>query len=117
MEPIEGRKEPIEGRNALEQGLHVLERYNDPELVEAYRAYMQRLEELVGQENMDTFAYVYQRDRRQLYQQSTGTGLSPQEQAVRETVATDSQVHALYDQYIALAKAHGLADPEFEQIQ
>jgi hypothetical protein len=39
--------EPVTGQNALERGLHVLERLNDPELVEAYRAYMQRLETLV----------------------------------------------------------------------
>jgi hypothetical protein len=106
--------EPIEGQNALEQGLHVLEQYNDPELVEAYRAYMQRLEELVGHEYLDTYALVYQRERRQLYGQAAGATISPAEQAVRDTVAADPQVHALYDQYIALAKAHGIADPEFD---
>jgi hypothetical protein len=46
--------EPVTGQNALERGLHVLERLNDPELVEAYRAYTQRLETLVGRDNLWT---------------------------------------------------------------
>ena len=105
--------EPIEGQNALEQGLRAIEHYNDPELVEAYRAYMQRLEELVGREYLDTYALVYQRERRQLYGQAAGATISPEEQAVHDKVVADLQVHTLYDQYIALAKAHGIADPEF----
>lgn len=100
--------------NAMERGLHVLERQNDPELVEAYRRYMQRLEELVGRDNLDTYATVYQRDRRQSNQQVVGGVLSPDEQTVRDKVAADSQVHALYDQYIALARSHGLLDPKFD---
>jgi hypothetical protein len=102
--------EPVTGQNALERGLHVLERLNDPELVEAYRAYMQRLETLVGRDNLDTYAQVYQRDRRQLSQQAGGAPLSPEEQAVRDKVAADPQVHALFDRYLSLAKAHGIAD-------
>jgi hypothetical protein len=107
--------EPITGRNALERGLHVLERLNDPELVGAYRAFMQRLEALVGRDNLDTYTLVYQRERREVSQQAGGAPLSPEERAVRDKVAADPQVHALYDRYIALANAHGFADPELDQ--
>jgi hypothetical protein len=106
--------EPISQGNAFERGLRVLEQQNDPELLEAYRQYMQRLEELVGRDHLDTYARVYQQDRRQLNQQVVGGMLSPEERAVRDKVAADSQVHALYDQYIALAKAHGIVDPKFD---
>ena len=107
--------EPITGGNALERGLHVLERLNDPELVEAYRRYLQRLEELVGRDNLDTYALVYQRDRRQLNQQVIGAALTSAEQTVRDKVAADAEVHSLYEQYIALAKARGLVDPKFDE--
>jgi hypothetical protein len=106
--------EPITGGNALERGLHILERQNDPELVEAYRQYVQRLEELVGRDNLDTYARVYQRDRRQLNQQVIGAALTPEEQIVRDKVAADPEVHALYEQYIALARTRGLVDPKFD---
>ena len=106
--------EPTAAGNAFERGLRVLEQLNDPELLEAYRRYMQRLEELVGRDKLDTYAHVYQRDRRQLNQQVIGAALSPEEQTVRDTVAADPEVHVLYDQYIALAKAHGLVDPKFD---
>jgi pyruvate/oxaloacetate carboxyltransferase len=106
--------EAITEGNAFERGLHVLERQNDPELLEAYRRYMQRLEQLVGRDNLDTYARVYQQDRRQLNQQVVGGMLSSEEQMVRDKVAADPEVHALYDQYIARAKAHGLVDPKFD---
>ena len=109
--------EPTREGNALERGLHVLERQNDPELAEAYKRYMQRLEELVGPEYLDTYALVYQRERRQLYGQAAGAVISPAEQAVRDKVTVDPQVHELYDQYIAIAKAHGIADSEFEPAE
>ena len=106
--------EPIAGGNAFERGLHVLEQQNDPELLEAYRRYMQRLEELVGRDNLDAYARVYQQGRRQLNQQVIGGMLTPEEQTVRDTVAADPEVHALYDQYIAVAKAHGIVDSKFD---
>jgi len=109
--------EPTMQGNALERGLHVLERQNDPELTEAYRQYMQRLEELVGRDKLDTYALVYQRDRRQSNQQVVGGVLSAEEQIVRDKVAADAQVHALYEQYIALARAHGLLDPKFDESE
>lgn len=104
-----------DGANALERGLHVLERHNDPELVEAYRRYMQRLEALVGRDHLDAYATVYQRERRQRNQQVVGTPLTQEEQSVREKVIADAEVNALYEQYLALAKAHGLLDPTFEE--
>ena len=107
--------EPITEGNAFERGLHVLERLDDPELVEAYRRYMQRLEELVGRDNLDAYAHVYQQARRQLNQNVVGGMLTPEERTARDTVAADPEVHALYDQYIALAKAHGIVDPKFDE--
>jgi hypothetical protein len=107
--------EPVTGRNALERGLHVLERLNDPELVEAYRGYMHRLEGLVGPDLLDTYAMVYQRERRQLNQQVVGAPLTPEEREVRERVAADPEVHTLYERYLSLAKAHGIMDPQFDQ--
>jgi hypothetical protein len=105
--------EPITGGNAFERGVHVLEQQNDPELLDAYKRYIQRLEELVGRDNLDTYAHVYQQERRQLNQLVVGGMLTAEERTVRDTVAADPAVHALYDQYIALAKAHGLVDPKF----
>ena len=106
--------EPITAGNAFERGLRVLEQHNDPELLEAYRRYMQRLEELVGRDNLDTYAHVYQQARRQLSQNVVGGMLTEEERTVRDTVAADTQVHELYEQYIALAKAHGIVDPKFD---
>jgi len=107
--------EPISAGNAFERGLHILEQHNDPELLEAYRRYMQRLEELVGRDHLDAYARVYQQGRRQLNQNVIGGTLTSEELAVRDTVAADAKVHALYDQYIALAKAHGIVDPKFDE--
>jgi len=106
--------DPIAAGNAFERGLHVLEQQNDPELLEAYRRYMQRLEALVGRDNLDTYARVYQQARRQLNQNVVGGMLTPEERTVRDTVAADPQVHVLYDEYIALAKARGIVDPKFD---
>ena len=107
--------EPTAAGNAFERGLRVLEQLNDPELLEAYRRYMQRLEELVGRDNLDAYAHVYQQARRQLNQNVVGGMLTPEERTARDTVAADPEVHALYDQYIALAKAHGIVDPKFDE--
>jgi hypothetical protein len=107
--------EPTTAGNAFERGLHVLEQHNDPELLEAYRRYIQRLEELVGRDNLDAYARVYQQGRRQLNQNVVGGMLTPTEVTVRDTVAADAEVHALYDRYIALARAHGIIDPKFDE--
>jgi len=105
---------PTTDGNAFERGLHVLEQHNDPELLEAYRRYMQRLEELVGKDHLDDYAHVYQREQRQGSQQVVGGMLTPEEQTAQDIVAADPEVHALYAQYIALAKAHGIVDPKFD---
>jgi hypothetical protein len=102
--------EPITGGNALERGLHVLERYNDPELVEAYKRYMQRLEELVGRDNLDTYTLMYQRHRQMIIRDTASGNPSPEEQAVRDKVVADPEVEKLYEAYMELAKAHGIAD-------
>jgi len=107
--------EPTAAGNAFERGLHVFEQLGDSELLEAYRRYMQRLEELVGRDNLDTYATVYQQERRQLNQNVIGGMLTPEQRTVRDTVAADPEVHVLYDHYIALAKAHGIVDPNFDK--
>jgi hypothetical protein len=76
---------------------------------------MQRLEELVGRDQLDAYATVYQRERRQRNQQVVGAALTQEERAIRETVLADSEVNALYEQYLAIAKAHGVLDPTFEE--
>ena len=107
---------PITVRNAFEHGLHALEQRNDPELLEAYRRYMQHLEQLLGKDKMDAYAHVYQEDPRQLNrEQVVGRVLTPEEQTLHDTVAADPEVHVLYDQYIALLKTHGLIDPKFDE--
>lgn len=105
MEP-----ERITGDNALERGLHALERYNDPELVDAYQRYMQRLEELIGRDQLDTYTNVYQRGERAHEQEGIDTTLTPEERAVYVKVAADPDVRQRYDTYLALAQAHGVAD-------
>ncbi len=76
---------------------------------------MQRLEELVGRDQLDAYATVYQRERRQRNQQVVGAALTEEEQAIRQTVLADTEVNRLYEQYLAIAKAHGLLDPTFEE--
>jgi hypothetical protein len=51
---------PLTDGNAFERGLQVLEQRNDPELSEAYRRYMQHLEQLLGKDKMHAYAHVYQ---------------------------------------------------------
>jgi hypothetical protein len=104
-----------QSEHALERGLHVIERINDPELTAAYRQYMERVEALVGRDQVDAYTALYQRDRRQLTHQALGSTLSPEEQAVRAKVSADPELGQLYDRYIALAAAHGILDPRVEQ--
>jgi hypothetical protein len=108
-------KDPMGEDNALERGLHVLERIDDPELATAYRQYMERIESLVGREQVDTFAALYQRSQRQLSHQELGSPISPEEQAVREKVLADPEVDRLYARYMALLSEHGLMDPALER--
>jgi hypothetical protein len=108
-------EEYMGGGHALERGLHVLERIGDPDLTEAYRDYMERIEALVGREHVDTYAAIYQRSQRQVSHQEIGSPVSPEEQAVREKVLADPEVDRLYARYISLLSAHGLMDPALER--
>ena len=109
--------EPIAGGNAFEHALHALEQRHDPELSEAYRRYMQHLEQLLGKDKLDTYAHVYQQDLEQFSQSAGGGVPTPEELAMHDTVAADPEVRVLYDQYIALAKQHGLIVPKIEDIE
>jgi hypothetical protein len=108
-------KEPLEEENALERGLHVLERIDDPELVAAYRQYMERIEALVGRDHVDAYAALYQRSQRQLSHQEIGSPVSPEERVVREKVLADPEVDRLYAHYMSLLSAHGLMDPALKR--
>jgi hypothetical protein len=107
--------ESVEEGNALERGLQVLERTNDPELTEAYRLYMERIEALVGREHVDTYAAIYQRSQRQASHQELGSPVSDEEREVRQKVLADPEVERLYARYITLLSAHGLMDPALER--
>ncbi len=108
---------PLTDENAFEHGLHALEQRNDPELSEAYRRYIERLEELVGKDKLNMYAHVYQQGLEQ-YSQSAGGGVpTPEELAMHDTVAADPEVRVRYDQYIALAKRHGLIVPKIEDTE
>jgi hypothetical protein len=105
---------PLTDGNPFERGLHVLEQRNDPELSEAYRRYMQHLEQLLGKDKMDAYAHVYQQDLEQLNPHPGGGVRTPEERAMQDTVTADPEVDALFNKYIALAKGHGLIVPEIE---
>ncbi len=105
---------PLTDGNAFERGLHVLQQRNDPELSEAYRRYMQHLEQLLGKDKMDAYAHVYQQDLEQLNQNPGGGVRNPEERTMHDTVTADPEVHALFNKYIALAQRHGLIVPEIE---
>jgi hypothetical protein len=75
---------------------------------------VQRLEELLGKDQLNMYAHVYQQDLEQFNQSAGGGVPTLQEQTMHDTVAADPEVRVLYDQYIALAKRHGLIVPEIE---
>ena len=80
--------------NAFDCGIEALDAMNDPELTEAYRTYVQRIEGLLSEEELDTYRSYLQRG------QST-SGPNPEELAVAEKVAADPQIGSLYQAYLA----------------
>ena len=108
---------PITEGNAFEHGLRALEQRHDPELSEAYRRYMQRIEELVGKDKLNMYAHVYQQGLEQFSQSAGGGVPTEEERTMHDTVTADPEIQVLYDQYIALAKEHGLIAPKVEDAE
>jgi len=100
-------------RDAFHRAIDVLEQLGDPELLDTYTQYVKRLEAALGKGWLDTYAAMYQRDRRQLTGQSAGVLVLPEEIAVRDQAAADPQVTELYNRFIALLDRKGVLDQHF----
>jgi hypothetical protein len=100
-------------RDAFHRAVDVLTQLGDPELLDAYKAYVARLEASLGSAWLDTYAAMYQRDRRQLTGQSAGVLVLPEEIAVRDRAGANAEVAELYDRYIALLARKELLDEQY----
>jgi hypothetical protein len=100
-------------RDAFHRAIDVLDQLGDPELLDTYKQYVQRLEAALGSGWLDTYAAMYQRDRRQLTGQSAGVLVLPEEIAVRDRAAADPQVAELYNRYVALLARKGMLDQHY----
>jgi hypothetical protein len=100
-------------RDAFHRAIEVLEQLGDPELLDAYTQYVKRLETVLGRGWLDTYAAIYQRDRRQLTGQSAGVLALSEEVAVRDRAATDPQIAEHYNRYIALLHSKGMLDQHY----
>jgi len=97
-------------RDTFHRAIGVLEQLGDPELLDAYKQYVTRLEVTLGAGWLDTYAAMYQRDRRQLTGQAAGSLVLPEEIAVRDRAAADPEVAEFYKRYIALLARKKLLD-------
>jgi len=77
--------------NAYGRALEVLERMQDRELLEAYRRFAARLQQILTPEEMDVYAS---------FQQRTTGGVRPEEQVIADKVAADAEATSLYDSYL-----------------
>jgi hypothetical protein len=100
-------------RDTFHRAIGVLEQLGDPELLDAYKAYIARLEATLGAGWLDTYAAMYQRDRRQLTGQAAGSLVLPEEIAVRDRAAADPAVAQSYERFIALLAHKKLLDEHY----
>jgi hypothetical protein len=100
-------------RDAFHRAIDVLERVGDPELLDAYKQYVARLEATLGAGWLDTYAGMYQRDRRQLTGQAAGSLVLPEEIAIRDRAAADPTITESHQQFIALLKQKKLLDENY----
>jgi len=100
-------------RDAFHRAIGVLEQLGDPELLDAYKQYVERLEAALGSAWLDTYAAMLQRDRRQLTGQSAGVSASPEELTVRDRAAADPQVAEFYRRFIALLERKAVLDKQY----
>lgn len=95
--------------NAYDRALQALARYNDPELLEAYKHYVARLKTILTPEELDMYARSHQ------HPQSTAGHVdvpSPDQVAAPDEaddeisaarkVEADGEAQALYEQYLAI---------------
>jgi hemerythrin-like domain-containing protein len=91
--------------NPFRRGVEALKALNDPELVAAYEAYVDRLEQRLGPEEMEAYRSYQQRLH------SSGTP-RPEEEAAAAKADADPELQQLYERYLALLgnrQAHGTA--------
>jgi hypothetical protein len=100
-------------RDAFHRAVDVLDRLGDPELLDVYKQYVARLEATLGAGWLDTYAAMYQRDRRQLSGQGAGLLVLPEEIAIRDRAATDPEVSELYKRFIALLARKKVLDEHY----
>jgi hypothetical protein len=100
-------------RDAFHRTIGTLERLGDLELLDAYKAYVARLTTTIGAGWLDTYASMYQRDRRQLSGQTAGLLVTPEELAVRDRAAADPELTELFQGYIALLDRKNLLDQRY----
>ena len=78
--------------DGFHRAVQALERLNEPELLEAYRRFVARLETLLTPEEMQLYTDYQQRA-------AAGSSARPDEQAVADKVEADSEALSLYEQY------------------
>lgn len=99
--------------NAFQRAVKVLERVGDSELLESYKEYVARLESILGTGWLDTYASMYQRDRRQLTGQAAGLLVLPEEIAIRDRTMADPELADLHQRYIGLLERNKLLDERY----
>jgi len=100
--------------NAFQRAITVLERLGNPELLETYKQYVARLEATLGSGWLDTYASMYQRDRRQLTGQEAGALVLPEEISLRDRVLADPEVGRLHQRIIALLTRDNVIDERYD---
>lgn len=81
--------------NPYRRGVEALQALNDPELTSAYEAYVTRLEQQLGLDEMELYRSFQQRTQ-------SAAGPRPEEQAVAEKVDADPELQPLFERYRAI---------------
>ena len=99
--------------NPFRRAIDVLERLDDPDLLDAYKRYVARLEAILGPEQLETYASMYQRDRRQFAGQDAGLLVLPEEIAVHDRAMADPELDNLYQGFITQLERNKLLDERY----
>jgi hypothetical protein len=89
--------------NAYKRALQVLERLNEPDLLEVYQQFVTRLDAILTPEEQDIYAS---------FQQRTTGGARPEEEAVAGKVSADPEALALYERYLSLLSGREVHDSD-----
>lgn len=100
-------------RDAFHRAQQVLAQLGDAELFDAYKVFVARLEAVLGAGWLDTYAAMYQRDRRQITGQTEGKPLLAEEIALHEQANSDTQIGELYEHFIELLAQKKLLDQHY----